>query len=226
MDMFQQDSARLLRGLHADPFAYLGCHPDGDDLIIRTYAPYAQSVSVMKAKGKKPVAVCDRLHEGGIFEARIKASKLTSAYQLTANYDGVEHRYDDPYRFAPDLGELDLHLLSEGKHAHAYKALGAHVKKHEGVNGTRFTLWAPNAAGVCVVGDFNGWSTTQHPMRSRGASGVWELFIPGVGDGASYKYAIRDSRGEVAENARRPSTSRSANVCLRTSYGVVAERGE
>ena len=197
MDMFQQDSARLLRGLHADPFAYLGCHPDGDDLIIRTYAPYAQSVSVMKAKGKKPVAVCDRLHEGGIFEARIKASKLTSAYQLTANYDGVEHRYDDPYRFAPDLGELDLHLLSEGKHAHAYKALGAHVKKHEGVNGTRFTLWAPNAAGVCVVGDFNGWSTTQHPMRSRGASGVWELFIPGVGDGASYKYAIRDSRGHM-----------------------------
>ena len=193
--MFQQDSARLLRGLHADPFAYLGCHPDGNDLIIRAYAPYARSVSVVKPRGKKPVADCDRLHEGGVFEARIDASKLKTGYQFIANYDGVEHRYDDPYGFGPDLGELDLHLLSEGKHAHLFNALGAHVKNHEGVDGTRFTVWAPNSAGVCVVGDFNAWSTTKHPMRSRGGSGIWELFIPGVGDGASYKYAIRDAQG-------------------------------
>ncbi len=197
MVMGQPDIARLIRGLHADPFSYLGSHFDGDDFIIRTYAPYAQSVAIVKPRGSKPVAMCQRLHESGVFEARVNASKLKTGYHLVATYDGVEHRYEDPYRFAPDLGELDLYLLSEGKHVHAFQALGAHVKKQEGVNGTRFSVWAPNAAGVCVVGDFNSWSTTKHPMRSRGGSGVWELFIPGVGDGAAYKYAVRDTQGHM-----------------------------
>ena len=193
----QHDMSRILRGIHADPFAYLGCHKDGDDLVIRAYAPHAQSVSIVKPRGKAPVSTCQRLHEAGIFEARVKASKLGTGYQLIANYDGTEHRYDDPYRFGPDLGELDLHLLSEGKHVHAFTALGAHVKSQEGIAGTRFTVWAPNAAGVCVAGDFNLWSTTKHPMRSRGNSGIWELFIPGVADGAAYKYAIRDASGNM-----------------------------
>lgn len=197
MTQDQHHISRILRGVHADPFAYLGAHADGDALVLRAYAPHAQTVSVVKPRGTKAMASCVRLHEGGIFEARVKASKLSTGYQFVANYDGSEHRFDDPYRFAPDLGDLDLHLLSEGRHLHAFNALGAHVKKQDGVAGTRFTLWAPNAAGVCVVGDFNMWGTTQHPMRSRGASGVWELFIPGVGDGAAYKYAIRDAGGHM-----------------------------
>ena len=193
----QHDISRILRGFHADPFSYLGSHPDGDYLIVRAYAPHAQSVSIVKPRGKTPIAECTRLHSGGVFQARIKVSELKTGYQLIVSHDGVEHRYDDPYRFAPDLGELDLYLLSEGKHVHAFQALGAHVKEQEGVEGTRFTVWAPNAAGVCVAGDFNAWSSTVNPMRSRGQSGVWELFIPGVGDGAAYKYAIRDERGHM-----------------------------
>jgi len=119
----QQDISRILRGIHADPFAYLGCHEDGSDLVIRAYVPHAQTVAIVKPRGTKTVADCARLHEGGIFEARVKSSKLSSGYQLIANYDGTEHRYDDPYRFAPDLGELDLHLLSEGSHVHAFKSM-------------------------------------------------------------------------------------------------------
>jgi len=197
MDNRQQDIFRILRGCHADPFSFLGAHQDGDDLIIRAYAPHAQSMSIVTPRGQSPVAACERLHEGGLFEARLPASKIKSGYKLVADYDGTEHRYDDPYRFAIDLGDLDLHLLSEGRHVHAFNALGAHVKQHEGVSGTRFTLWAPNAAGVCVAGDFNHWNTTQHAMRSRGNSGIWELFIPGVSDGAAYKFAIRGASGHM-----------------------------
>jgi 1,4-alpha-glucan branching enzyme len=197
MENRQQDIFRLLRGCHADPFSFLGAHEDGEDVIIRTYAPHAQSVSIVTPKSKAPVATCERLHEGGLFEARLPASKIKSGYKLLANYDGNEHLFDDPYRFAPDLGDLDLHLLSEGRHVHAFNALGAHVKKQEGVAGTRFAVWAPNAAGVCVSGDFNHWNTTQHPMRTRGNSGVWELFIPDVGDGAAYKFAIRSEEGHM-----------------------------
>jgi 1,4-alpha-glucan branching enzyme len=193
----QQDIFRLLRGCHADPFSFLGAHADGDNLIIRAYAPHAQSISIVTPRRTSPVATCERLHEGGVFEAQLPASKVKSGYKLIANYDGAEHQYDDPYKFGPDLGDLDLHLLSEGRHIHAFNALGAHVKKHEGVLGTRFTVWAPNAAGVCVTGDFNHWNTTQHPMRSRGNSGVWELFIPDVGEGAAYKYAIRSEDGHM-----------------------------
>lgn len=193
----QHDIARLIRGHHADPFSFLGAHLDDGDLIIRSYCPHAFSVDIVKKRGKKPVASLTRIHESGVFEGRVAASKLPKGYQLVANYDGTEHRFDDPYCFAPDLGELDLYLLSEGRHVHAFEALGAHVKVQEGIAGTRFAVWAPNAAGVCVVGDFNMWSATKHPMRSRGDSGIWELFIPDVGDGAAYKYAIRDASGHM-----------------------------
>lgn len=197
MSQDQHHIARILRGLHADPFAFLGPHTHGDDLIIRTYVPHAQSVSVVKPRGKKTIATGVRIDERGLFEVRVPAAKLATGYHLIADYDGTKHRYVDPYAFAPDLGDLDLHLLSEGRHLHAFKALGAHVKTRNGVTGTRFTVWAPNAAGVCVVGDFNMWSMTKHPMVSRGGSGVWEVFIPGVADGAAYKYAIRDASGHM-----------------------------
>ena len=197
MDTLQPDILRILGGCHADPFSFLGAHNDGADIIIRAYAPHADSVSIVTPRGKAAAAICERLHDGGIFQARLKASKIKAGYKLAATYDGAQHRYDDPYRFAPDLGDLDLHLLSEGRHIHAFNALGAHVKKQDGVAGTRFTVWAPNAAGVCVAGDFNHWNTTQHAMRSRGSSGIWELFIPDVGDGAAYKFAIRDAAGHM-----------------------------
>ena len=198
MTGMQQDIARITRGHHADPFSFLGPHSDGgDDIIIRSYSPHASGVEVVKARGKKSIASLKRLHEAGVFEGRIAAKDIKNGYHLIATYDGEAHRFEDPYRFAPELGELDLYLLSEGRHVHAFNMLGAHMTTQDGVDGTRFAVWAPNAAGVCVVGDFNLWSATKHPMRSRGGSGIWELFIPDVGDGAAYKYAIRDGAGHM-----------------------------
>lgn len=191
------DIRRLLAGTHADPFSYLGVHLEGKHLLVRAFAPSAERVEVFTPQGKKPVAELARIDDAGLFEARIARSKLKTGHRFTAHYTGGAHRFDDPYRFAPSIGELDLYLLSEGRHVHAFRILGAQVMKQDGVNGTRFAVWAPNAAGVCVVGDFNHWNDTQHPMRSRGVSGIWELFIPGVADGTPYKYAIRDDYGHM-----------------------------
>ena len=134
-----------------------------------------------------------RIHDAGLFEITLPAAKIKTGYRYAAQYEGGSHSFEDPYRFAPAIGDLDLYLLSEGKHVHAYRMLGAHVTEQDGVSGTRFALWAPNAAGVCVAGDFNHWSDVKNPMRSRGGSGIWELFLPDVGEGAAYKYAIRDA---------------------------------
>ncbi len=184
---------RLLAGTHPDPFAFLGRHGD----TIRTFQPGADGVSVLKPRGRKPVARMERIHDGGVFEATVPASKLKTGYQLEASYGDTTHRFEDPYRFAPSLGELDLYLLSEGRHTHLFNSLGAHVTEQDGVSGTRFAVWAPNATGVSVAGDFNLWSDVKHPMRSRGGSGVWELVVPGVGDGTAYKYRIRDASGHM-----------------------------
>ncbi len=188
---------RLVTGTHADPFSRLGRHIDAKEAVIRTFAPGADGVELLTPRGKKPVAALDKIHDAGLFEGRVPASKLKTGYRFEAVYG--EHRdvFEDPYRFAPSLGDLDLYLLSEGKHVHAYRFLGAHVTAQDGVAGTRFAVWAPNAAGVCVAGDFNHWSTVKHPMRSRGGGGIWELFIPGVSDGQAYKYAIRDASGHM-----------------------------
>jgi 1,4-alpha-glucan branching enzyme len=99
-----------------------------------------------------------------------------------------------PQDFSPTLGELDLHLFGEGKHERAYEKLGAHVATHEGATGVTFAVWAPNAKSVSVVGNFNEWNGTKHPMRRLGSSGVWELFIPGLREGELYKYEIKAGR--------------------------------
>ena len=195
--MEQPEINRLISGTHADPFSRLGLHQEGKQKVIRTFAPHADKVSVFTPRGRKPVLELTRIHDAGLFEGRLAPSKIKTGYQLQAHYGEAVHRFEDPYRFAPHLGDLDLYLLSEGRHVHAYRMLGAHVMKQEGVEGTRFTVWAPNAAGVCVAGDFNHWSTVKNPMRSRGGSGIWELFIPEVGNGTAYKYAIRDSSGHM-----------------------------
>jgi len=195
--MEQHDINRLISGTHADPFARLGIHSNGKQKVIRTYAPHADKVEIFTPRGRKPVGELTRIHDAGLFEGHIASVKIKTGYQLKAHYGETTHRFDDPYRFAPSLGDLDLYLLSEGRHVHAYRVLGAHIMEQDGVSGTRFTVWAPNASGVCVAGDFNHWSTVKNPMRSRGSSGIWELFIPDVGDGAAYKYAIRDASGQL-----------------------------
>lgn len=186
---------RLEAGTLADPFGLLGPHVDGAETIIRAFKPNADRVELIKSGGKKPLLALTRQSDSGLFEGRIKTSKLDEPYDLIAHYGDTHHRSADAYDFAPDIGDLDLHLLTEGRHRHLYRVLGAQRMNRGDVSGTRFAVWAPNATGVSIVGDFNSWNAVQHPMASRGGSGVWEIFIPGVGDGAAYKYAIRDQAG-------------------------------
>ncbi|NNC97416.1 MAG: 1,4-alpha-glucan branching enzyme, partial [Gammaproteobacteria bacterium] len=194
--MQPQEIERLITGKHADPFSCLGIHPHGKQQLIRSFSPGAEKLEVLALDTDDVLVELSRIHEAGLFEGLVSDNKVNAGYQLQAHYSNSIHRFDDPYRFASSLGDLDLYLWSEGRHVHAYRMLGAHVMTHEGVKGTRFTLWAPNATGVAVAGDFNHWNTVQHPMRSRGSSGIWELFIPEIGDGIAYKYAIRDATGQ------------------------------
>jgi 1,4-alpha-glucan branching enzyme len=184
------DLERLVNGRHSGPHDLLGPHLHGGALTIRTLRPFARSVSVDYGDG-----VVELTHEyEGVWVGTIDSDELID-YRVLVDYgDGMTHRLDEPYRFLPTLGELDLHLIAEGRHEELWKALGARPRSYDSpggqVDGTAFAVWAPNAAAVRVVGDFNGWNGTAHPMRALGSSGVWELFIPEVGQGAMYKFEV------------------------------------
>ncbi|MEV5737738.1 1,4-alpha-glucan branching protein GlgB [Streptomyces sp. NPDC052292] len=181
---------RLLGGAHHDPHALLGAHPVPGGVLFRALRPNARTVSVV-VDGERRDLVSEG---GGLFAAVLPFAEIPS-YTLRVVYDDGEQEVHDPYRFLPALGELDLHLIREGRHEHLWQALGAEPMTHQDVPGTRFTVWAPNAQGVRVAGDFTYWDGTQYPMRSLGASGVWELFLPGIGEGARYKFEITSRYG-------------------------------
>jgi 1,4-alpha-glucan branching enzyme len=188
----------LVRREHPEPHAILGAHPAGPDggVVIRALRPSAESVSVKPSKGK--TVVLKQIHPAGIFEGEIENAKLPLRYKLKVDYGpGGKFTLDDPYAFVPTLGELDLHLIAEGHHEQIYDKLGAHVIEHQGVKGTAFAVWAPAARAVSVVGDFNSWDGRLHAMRSLGPVGIWELFLPDVGEAARYKYEILSADGEV-----------------------------
>jgi 1,4-alpha-glucan branching enzyme len=187
---------RLARREHAQPHGILGAHPTDSGVVIRAFKPSAQSVSAKPGKGK--AVELARIHPAGIFEGEIEGATLPLRYKLKVDYGpGGKFTLDDPYAFLPTLGELDLHLMGEGRHEELYARLGAHVRQHQGVNGTAFAVWAPSARAVSVVGDFNSWDGRLHPMRSLGSSGIWELFLPEVGAGQRYKYEILTADGEL-----------------------------
>lgn len=127
-------------------------------------------------------------------------SPTSPDYRVSVAYDGGEPTtYDDPYRYLPTVGETDLHLINEGRHEQLWQVLGAKVRRFDnGVTGTSFAVWAPAAKGVRVKGDFNHWDGREHPMRQLGISGVWELFVPGIGSGTRYKFIILGARRRVA----------------------------
>ncbi|MGW5328586.1 1,4-alpha-glucan branching protein GlgB [Streptomyces sp. NPDC004014] len=181
---------RLLGGAHHDPHALLGAHPVPGGVLFRALRPNARTVSVVVDGERR-----DLLSEGGGLFAAVLPFEEIPSYTLRVVYDDGEQEVHDPYRFLPALGELDLHLIREGRHEHLWQALGAEPMTHQDVTGTRFTVWAPNAQGVRVAGDFTYWDGTQYPMRSLGASGVWELFLPGIGEGARYKFEITSRYG-------------------------------
>nr|WP_152887637.1 1,4-alpha-glucan branching enzyme [Streptomyces adustus] len=186
-----QERLRLLSGAHHDPHALLGAHPVTGGVLFRVLRPFARSVTVV-ADGTRGALVSEG---DGLFSAVLPFDAIPQ-YTLLVAYDDAEYEVHDPYRFLPSLADFDLHLIREGRHEQLWKALGAEPMTHQGVAGTRFTVWAPNALGVRVAGDFTFWDGTQFPMRSLGAAGVWELFLPGIGEGARYKFEITSRHGD------------------------------
>ncbi|MFH8561256.1 1,4-alpha-glucan branching enzyme [Streptomyces sp. NPDC017988] len=182
----EEDRARLLAGTHHDPHGVLGAHPVPGGTAFRALRPYAKAVSVVA----KDVRAELRDDGDGFFSAVLPLPAAPDDYRLHVTYEDAELEIHDAYRFLPSLGDFDLHLMGEGRHEELWKALGAHPMTHQGATGTRFTVWAPNARGVRVVGGFNFWDGTGFPMRSLGGTGVWELFVPSVGEGELYKFEI------------------------------------
>jgi 1,4-alpha-glucan branching enzyme len=188
----------FLAGAHPDPFRILGPHRVGDDLVVRVFRPDAKEVSIiLPGKEKQPVAA-NSLRPEGFFQATLPNTKRTCDYQIRlTGWDGSTALVRDPYCYGLIMGELDLHLFAEGNNLRLYEQFGAHLRTIDGDSGTYFAVWAPNAQRVSVVGDFNGWDGRVNPMRRLLGSGVWELFLPGVGEGAHYKFEIRTPRGAL-----------------------------
>ncbi|MFS4094449.1 1,4-alpha-glucan branching enzyme [Streptomyces sp. AF1A] len=225
------DRDRLLGGAHHDPHALLGAHPAPGGTLFRALRPNARAVSVLADGARGELAS----EGGGLFAAVLPYPEIPS-YTLLVTYDDGEQEVHDPYRFLPALGELDLHLIREGRHEQLWRALGAEPMTHQGVAGTRFTVWAPNAQGVGLAGDFTYWDGTQYPMRSLGASGVWELFLPGIGEGARYKFRITSRYGHrflkadpMARRTETPPDTASIVTASRYEWGDaqwMAHRGD
>jgi 1,4-alpha-glucan branching enzyme len=184
---------RVVELRHPDPHSVLGIHPDGDGLVIRTFRPDAESITAIPDSGGQ-IALAHR--HGGVFEGRVPGKTELFGYLLEVKYPhGASFTLRDPYSFLPTVGDMDVYFAAEGRHEKLWSKLGAHLAHHHGVAGVSFAVWAPTAAGVSVVGDFNSWDGRLHAMRKLGSSGLWELFIPEVGVGTRYKFEIRPASG-------------------------------
>jgi 1,4-alpha-glucan branching enzyme len=183
---------------HGDPFAVLGPHEDAQGRWwVRAMLPGASHVIAVHRDDDQPIAPLLLRHVDGLFEAALPGSGRPD-YRLQVHWaSGQQALLEDPYRFPPVLGEMDVWLMGEGTHLRPFEALGARHRTMEGVEGTSFAVWAPNASRVSVVGDFNLWDGRRHPMRLRREFGVWELFVPGIAEGTRYKYEIVDREGNV-----------------------------
>ena len=193
-----EDLYRLLECRHSDPHRILGVRTEGTRYVARVFHPGASGIFLQGSDGQK--LVLTKVHADGLFEAEAPEGfpAASSGYTISATFaDGGTVSYSDPHAFAPTLGEVDLYLLGIGEHLEAYRVLGAHLRTLEGIAGTSFAVWAPNAQRVSVVGDFNGWDGRRHMMRSLGGSGIWEIFVPGVAEGTHYKFEIRGPHGDV-----------------------------
>jgi 1,4-alpha-glucan branching enzyme len=215
---------RLVAGTHHNPHALLGPHPHAGSVTVRTLRPLAQTVRVEMADGTR-VELSHELE--GVWAGVLPTAEVPDYRVRVAYGDGIEHVQDDAYRFLPTLGEIDLHLVGEGRHEQLWNVLGAHVRQYDGpigpVSGTSFAVWAPNARAIRLVGDFNRWDGSAHPMRAMGSSGVWELFVPDVAEGNRYKFEILGSDGSrrakadpMARAAERPPAT--ASVVTSTAY--------
>ncbi len=202
----------FLSGTHSDPFRILGPHRMGDDLAIRAFRPDARKVDIIldgSASGPSRTGIettadklqpieAEKIHRDGFFQGSVANATRDLDYRLRiTNWDGSEYTMRDPYQYGPILGEIDLHLFSEGQHWQLYEKFGAHLREINGERGVYFAVWAPNAQRVSVVGDFNGWDGRVNPMRRLLSAGVWELFLPDVSEGTHYKFEIRTQSGAL-----------------------------
>ena len=184
---------RIIEARHHDPFDVLGRHITDGQCSLRLFLPKAEGVRVAGTGIEVP-----RLAGTDLFVWEGDSALVPPGYQIDwTDTQGQIHRLIDPYAFPPQLADFDLHLFGEGRHWHAYRFLGAHPRTVTGISGMQFAVWAPNAQRVSVVGDFNAWDGRVHPMRARGGSGVWELFLPGIGPGELYKFEVRDQYGHA-----------------------------
>ena len=182
-------------GRHRDPFSVLGPHANGKKTLVRTFQPHANGVELLDESGETLISM-RRVHADGIFTASIPRKVVAYRLRITIA-DGNSYEIDDAYRFSSALGNLDLYLLGRGEHHQLYEKLGAHLLTLQGVRGTHFAVWAPNAGRVSVVGSFNDWDGRRHLMRLHPDIGVWDIFIPAVGQNDLYKFEILDSAGKL-----------------------------
>ena len=188
----------FVTGAHPDPFKILGPHQVGNDVVIRVFRPDVKEVTVALPGKDIERVPAKQLHPEGFFQAVLPGKKRDLDYRLLfTGHDGSTAIVRDPYAFGAIMGEIDLHLFSEGNHLQIYEKFGAHLRNIGGAEGVYFAVWAPNAQRVSVSGDFNGWDGRVNPMRRLLGSGVWELFLPGVAEGAHYKFEIRTPGGAL-----------------------------
>jgi 1,4-alpha-glucan branching enzyme len=220
----------IVRGQHQDPFAVLGPHAirmgTRNAVAIRVFLPRAERVTVVPLAADPPAQPMERIHPGGLFEAVFLGRRLAFPYRLeVVDGAGSVRELEDPYRFPSTLSGFDLYLIGEGTHYRSYERLGAHLTILDGVAGVRFSVWAPNAHRVSVVGDFNGWDGRVHPMRLHPGNGIWEIFLPGLGAGTLYKFEVISKNGEPLALKADPyacafelNASGSASVVTDLSY--------
>ena len=198
------DIFHIVNGEHSDPHAVLGMHEMEEDgrkaVVVRAFLPNAAGITVIDYANKRKKYPMERLHADGFFEVTIADREEWFRYQLEyTDADGNTWRSYDPYSFSPTLSEFDRHLFGAGTHYEIYEKMGGRLMTHEGARGAAFSVWAPNAKAVSVIGDFNNWDARRSPMRRLGESGIWELFLPAAAEGDKYKFHVTQCDGRVVD---------------------------
>ena len=193
----EEEISRIINSEVADPFSILGMHKiSNKELVVRLFNPNVKE-AVLTSKSLKQDIKLTKIHEHGLFEEVIPGKEVFEYDFILKYYEGGEYRTKDPYSFLPVLTEYDLHLFNEGNNHRVYEKMGSSVVKHGGVDGVHFAVWAPEAKRVSVVGSFNNWDGRVHQMRTLGASGVWEIFIPGLHEGDIYRFEIKTKNNNI-----------------------------